>query len=77
MQMITNFYRMYFCKSLSHLIKFEPYQGKQESWSNLKLSVWELEVVSLLSDLPRNLSFKTYGDQYFYKISKASKNLWI
>lgn len=67
-------YKMWcLCDHFGYLMQFEPYQGKQSNRQNMDLGVGGSVVMNLLSKLPRNVSFKIYGDRYFSSLKLVNR----
>lgn len=61
-------YKMWcLCEPLGYLMQFEPYQGAKKGEKKIpsSLGVGGTVVLNLLEKLPRNTSFKIYGDRFF------------
>jgi len=54
-------------------MQFEPYQGKQTNRQNMDLGVGGSVVMNLVSNLPRNVPFKIYGDRYFSSLKLVNR----
>lgn len=53
------------CNPAGYLIQFHPYQGKENDRPHMELGLGGSVVMTLVSKLPNNKSFKIYSDRYF------------